>query len=462
MRFVRLSLLVALAAAIGGTLGAGAAVARRAARLAPDALLDDRVLPRDAELDAFVAEAALRISGRSAFLDTDPDEITTTFTDLGIELDPAATAEAARRGPRLTPFTERIRRVLTGPPREPFVVTPRYRFDVGRARHKLALLSASVHREPVDARLDLEHHQRIADTPGRDLDVEATLTRIENGPREDEATFALIYRYSPAKTQAHELPDIDVSHVLSKFQTSFAKRGGARAVNIRRGAQLLNGYVLAPDAEFSFNHVVGPRTEPRGFVSAPVIVHDEIDQGPGGGICQVASTVHAAAVYAGLEVIERRSHSRPSGYAPLGLDATVIDYKVDLRFRNPYDTPLMIHAFLPTRATIAVEILGREPPGPVVHEAQVVKRYPFLRRIVEKPDMTEGDFKRSQKGAYGYDIVSTVSFVGSDGTRTERRYRSNYYPVPEVFWVGPGTPASALPPLPEGAEGIEPEANEEP
>ena len=335
MRFARPTLIVALAAAMGGTLGAAFAMARRAASLAPDAVLDGRALPRVSEIDAFVAEASLRMAERTALLDSLPDPIPTTFADLGILLDRARTAEAARRAPRPNTFAERIRRVFRGPPREPWVVTPAFRFDASRAHHELERLSPLVRRSTVDARLDLELHQRIDDAPGRELDIEATLSRIERGDRDEEAIFPLIYQYSPAKIKSRALPDIDVGHVLSKFQTSFAKRGGARAVNIRRGAQLLNGTILVPGATFSFNHVVGPRTEQRGFVSAPVIVHDEIDQGPGGGICQVASTLHAAAVYAGLEVIERRSHSRPSGYAPLGLDATVIDNKVELAVPQP-------------------------------------------------------------------------------------------------------------------------------
>ena len=161
-------------------------------------------------------------------------------------------------------------------------------------------------------------------------------------------------------------------------------------------------------------------------------------------------------------MIERRSHSRASGYAPLGLDATVIDAKVDLRFRNPYDVPLMIHAQLPTRTTLRVEILGRSPEGKVEHTAQVIKRYPFMRQIVTKPDIEPGSYKRSQKGSFGYDILSIVSLTYPDGSRTTRQYKSKYYPVPEVIWLGPDTPESALPPLPDGAEGIEPETSEAP
>ena len=70
---------------------------------------------------------------------------------------------------------------------------------------------------------------------------------------------------------------------------------------------------------------------------APVIVATSSSRA-GRGVCQVSSTVVAAATLGGFEIVERRSHSRPSGYAPLGLDAAVI-IEVDLRLRNPHDRP---------------------------------------------------------------------------------------------------------------------------
>src|SRR5664280_1579108 len=462
VRIARIGLLIALLGAIVWAASEGIAIAQRAARLPIDALFDGHSLPAPSGLQAFVAEQAQRIAEREVYLQADRDLIPKTLSELGIDLDVERTMEQARQAPRLTSLSDRVRRVLTGPPREPASIAPIFTFDAHRARRSLDQLAPSVHRASIDASLDLDHHQNIAEAPGRELDIETSLILLEYGARDEDALIPLKFRNLGPKIFARDLPPIDVSRVLAQFQTSFVKRGGARAINIRRGAKLLDGHILDAGATFSFNRVVGPRTEQRGFVSAPVIVHDEIDQGPGGGICQVATTVHASALYAGLEMIERRSHSRPSGYAPLGLDATVIDGKVDLRFRNPYSTPLMIHAFLPTRSSIQVEILGRSPEDKIEHQAQVIKRFPFLRRVVEKAELPSGDFKRSQKGSYGYDIVSIVRLTHPDGSLSTRSYRSNYYPVPEVMWVGPGTPAASLPPLPEGAEGLEPEPSEAP
>ena len=64
----------------------------------------------------------------------------------------------------------------------------------------------------------------------------------------------------------------------------------------------------------------------------------------GGGICQVSSTLYCAALNAGLEITERHSHSKPVGYVPAGMDATVSWQSVDLKFVNNTDYPIKIAA----------------------------------------------------------------------------------------------------------------------
>jgi hypothetical protein len=226
-------------------------------------------------------------------------------------------------------------------------------------------------------------------------------------------------------------------------------------VNIGKAAEYLNGTVLAPGQVLSFNQIVGPRRIDRGFTWAPVIIDDEMEPGVDGGTCQIASTLHAASVYGALQVVERRSHSRPSGYAPLGLDATVIWGEVDLRVQNPYDSPLIVHAFLPTPKTLRVELLGRDPPGKVTHTYGVMRSHPFYRRVWTKDWLAPGKQIRRQRGIRGYDVISVVKVERPGGQVDERRYFSWYRPVPEVFWVAPGADPNELPELPEGAERVE-------
>jgi vancomycin resistance protein YoaR len=251
------------------------------------------------------------------------------------------------------------------------------------------------------------------------------------------------------------LASIDVSKVLSAFESDFGGTGRGRATNIATAARYLNGTVLAPGQVLSFNALVGPRRIERGFTWAPVIVEDELESGVGGGVCQVASTLHAASVHGALEVVERRSHSRPSGYVPLGLDATVIDGEVDLKLKNPYDLPVIIHAFLPTPTRLRVELLGQNPPGKVEHLYAVTRTHEFYRRVTTKPWFEASKEVRRQKGRKGFDVVSVVRITYPDGRTAQRQYSSKYYPVPEVFWVGPGHPIHELPELPEGATYVE-------
>ena len=223
------------------------------------------------------------------------------------------------------------------------------------------------------------------------------------------------------------------------------------AENIARAAAYLDGTVLAPGEVWSFNRTVGPRTLERGFVDAPVIVQDELEPGVGGGVCQVATTLFAAGVMGGLDVVKRRSHSRPSGYAPLGLDATVIDGEVDLQLRNPYPVPIIVHAFLPVPTRIRVEMLGISAPGKIEHSYAVTKSEDFYRRVAKHPELRPDQVKRHQRGIPGYDVVSTVRTRYVDGSQRVRHYSSTYYPVPEVYWVGAEVDPESLPALPERA-----------
>jgi hypothetical protein len=185
-----------------------------------------------------------------------------------------------------------------------------------------------------------------------------------------------------------------------------------------------------------------------------VILNDELELDVGGGVCQVATTLHAAAVYGNLEIAERRSHSRPSGYAPLGLDATVIDGKVDLRIRNPFDEPILVHVSFPSTYVIRVELLGRDPDAHVEHAYTVTHVEPFARRVWRREEAPLGGFELKQKGSQGMDVVSVVKVKNEDGGIVRRTYRSKYYPVPEVFWIGDGASPRTLPQMSKETVGL--------
>ena len=133
----------------------------------------------------------------------------------------------------------------------------------------------------------------------------------------------------------------------------------------------------------------------------------------------------------------------------------MVDGELDLKLKNPYPSALIVHAFLPTPTTLRVEFLGRTAEGKVEHFFQVKEKHEFVRRVVVDPRFEPNQSKRHQKGIWGYDVVSTVRTTYPNGERRFHSYTSTYSPVPEVYWVGQGTDPSTLPPLPEGAQGVE-------
>ena len=143
---------------------------------------------------------------------------------------------------------------------------------------------------------------------------------------------------------------------LASVATEFDLRDEGRSWNIALAASRLDGLVLPPGRSLSFNRTVGPRGLEEGFRPAPELVDGDRVEGIGGGVCQVASTLYAAALEAGLAIEARQAHSRPSRYLPPGLDATVShSHGVDLVLRNDSGSPLTLRAAV-SRGRLTVEI----------------------------------------------------------------------------------------------------------
>ncbi len=179
----------------------------------------------------------------------------------------------------------------------------------------------------------------IAHRVGQAVDIEATVRRAMGASR-GAFVEVVTYEVQPEFT-TEDIKALKV--VLGAYRTSV---GGSeeRAFNVALAASILNNTLVYPGEVFSFNKSVGPFTASRGFRPAPVIVQDQLQLGPGGGVCQVASTLYNACLLAGLTIVERHAHSRPVRYVPPGRDATVADGSKDFKFRNDYPFPVIIKA----------------------------------------------------------------------------------------------------------------------
>lgn len=379
-----------------------------------------------------------------------------TLDAAGVTIDVPGTLAAMAKVGHIGSFSSRFReseQARKGLIEVPLVWT----VDEAKARALFATFAQSLERAPVDARLDLVKHVKIADIDGQSLDLDASLASLKGGAHDDDEMIDLIVHRTAAKVSVDDVSRVDIEKVVSAYETTFVTWGvGAnRAINIATAVAHFDGTVLAPGESFSFNDKVGPRTRERGFALAPEIQGDELQNGYGGGTCQSSSTLHAAALFAALDITERQAHSRPSSYTKMGLDATVSFPLADLKFKNSLPFPIMIHAYLPKPTALRVEILGGAPVAKVDYTYGVSHSEDFVRRVTVKSNLAPGKRVKHQKGIPGYDVFSTVKVTYNDGRTTERKYYSGYRPAPEVFWVAPGYDSGELPPLPEHAKGVE-------
>jgi vancomycin resistance protein YoaR len=242
--------------------------------------------------------------------------------------------------------------------------------------------------------------------------------------------------------------------VIASYETFFGRDGNQvpRAANIENAARKLDGLVIQPGALVSFNQIVGERSEANGFKVAWEIFKGEMRPGVGGGTCQVASTFHAAAFYAGLDIVERSNHSRPSAYIPLSMDATVVWPVVDLKLKNAFSFPVVVHTDV-KGPRLLVEILGPKKVVKVSFSADVVDKFPYTRRIDEESWVAEGKTIQKQKGIFGYRVrrVRTLQPLDGGGARTETTF-DFYPPTVEIWQVPPGYDPTELPALPEDVQ----------
>ncbi|MFV8828435.1 VanW family protein [Alkalihalobacterium sp. APHAB7] len=172
------------------------------------------------------------------------------------------------------------------------------------------------------------------------LSEKELVSKIQQLDYRDREVILPIYEKEPTVSEDQLVNILDVS--IGSFSTHFNPSVEGRSVNIKLSAEAFQHYVLGPGDQFSFNNVVGQRTVERGYREAKEIVNKEFVMGIGGGICQTSSTLFNAIDAAGLEVVERYTHSREIGYVPANRDATVSWGGPDFVFTNPYNIPVLL------------------------------------------------------------------------------------------------------------------------
>ncbi|HEY1553319.1 MAG TPA: VanW family protein [Kofleriaceae bacterium] len=314
----------------------------------------------------------------------------------------------------------------------------------------LVHLKARYDRSPSDAYLDLEERAIHDDVPGQGIDVWASIPRIEVAARSGAATVELASVPLPASVTKQSLGIADISNVMGHFTTKFPVTDRDRNYNLKLAASKINGTVLQPHQEWSFNTSVGERSEKEGYKIAHVITAGEMVDGLAGGTCQISTTLFGAAFFAGLDIVKTTNHSRPSAYTPLAFDATVVWPDTDLVLKNPYEFPIAIH-YRVANGEAVVEILGAKRPWDKIVFARHIEEetpYPSEERL--KDDMPDGQTVLAQAGFNGYKLKRYRRFFLGKKLVKEQKWTVQYKPVTEYIERGTDKdPDAKMPPVKE-------------
>lgn len=173
------------------------------------------------------------------------------------------------------------------------------------------------------------------------------LTALENGQvlkeieEENQNFFQLDMASQEAEITLGQTNDFGIKEIIGFGESWYYGSIASRIYNVDLTNEILNWIIIPPGEEFSFNRALGDVSSATGYREAYIIQDGATRLAPGGGVCQVSSTLFRAVLDAGLKITRRLPHSYRVSYYEInnqpGFDATVYSGNVDLRFVN--DTP---------------------------------------------------------------------------------------------------------------------------
>lgn len=183
--------------------------------------------------------------------------------------------------------------------------------------------------------------------------VEKILVASKNGDDVQLPLYAMESNY-----KVEDIPSLD-DVIVASFTTYFNTSEIGRSKNVELSAITLNNILVGDGDYFSFNTMVGERTEAKGYQPALEIINKQFVMGIGGGICQTSSTLFNAVDQTGIRITERHHHSLNVGYVPTGRDATVSYGTLDFKFQNTSGAPFLIKTFY-RQGELTIEIRTAE------------------------------------------------------------------------------------------------------
>ncbi len=321
--------------------------------------------------------------------------------------------------------------------------------DVKSASIDIDKIYSEIRREPQDAYYETEPYKIYADVDGIDFNI--SIDEAKNIiASEDKDEYTIPLKITKAGKTINDLGTEAFPYLISEFSTKYDASNKNRSTNLAIAAEKINGKVLMPGEEFSFNKVVGKRTVEDGYRDAKIYADGGVVDGLAGGICQISSTLYNAVLLANLEIVERRNHSYTTSYVAAGRDATVVYGAIDFRFRNSRSYPIKIEASV--KNGIA-EFKMHGMPEENEYEIRILpvttQSIPYGTSYVDDPTLAPGRQVVVQAGHAGYKVTTSIE-KRLNGAVVSKEVISNdtYNPMKTIIRRGPVAVQTEAVPVP--------------
>ena len=340
----------------------------------------------------------------------------------------------------------------------------KYTWDREKIMSALAAMSQSINTEATAAYAepvtDWTQEERFIYHTGEEgitLNEEATADAIEKALGQGEFVCTVEATVN-AVLPGGSIDDLKAAtSFIASYTTKFSARRDDevkqnRKFNIQKAADIINGNTIQPGEEWSFNTVVGPRTYELGWKGANGISGGkEYTIQAGGGICQPSTTLYNALLCANMEIVDRRAHSIPSDYVPVGLDATVDTRGLDFVWRNNTDMPVYIFARVEkvegssSRHTITVYVYGKPLPEGVTYQSRneiIEERSRQDEAIYTNDASIPTGYQLERVQGHKYYVAEAYQDKYVDGKLVESKllYTDKYKGNPPEVSIGTGAP----------------------
>ena len=287
--------------------------------------------------------------------------------------------------------------------------------------------------EPVDSSMDLQEFQVIPGSYGYTFDLEEARKQLSKAEYGDTVTIPMEY----TAPQVME-DDVLYQDVLGAFNTPHNDNEN-RNTNLALACKAIDGLILYPGDEFSYNETLGKRTPEKGYKPAPAYSGNDLVNSYGGGICQVSSTLYSTCLLADMEILDRINHGFAPTYMDMGLDATVSWNGPDFRFRNSSNFPIKLVAET-TDEEVRIQILGTDERDYYIKmEIEVAgKDLPTVKYDEYEPGGKYADGQIISHGVPGYYIKTyRCKYDKQTDELISREYEasSNYKMIPKQIAV---------------------------